>query len=484
MIIRNFFKNTFVYGLATVLPRVINFLLVKVHTSALKTSDYAINTDFYIWIALIAVVLTFGMETSFFRFYNSERQKNKVISTGFITTIGTVFLFGATLYIFQQDLLKVFDFSDTPTRANLLFGILAFDTLSIIPFAYLRITNQAKKYAIIKFINVSIIVLINLIFLKYIPEYLETDREVPILIKENFKRIHLVDYIFIANLIGSGISFLLLIRQLVKFKLIFDFTLFFKMIRYSWPVVIAGIAYIINENLDKFLIKRLIGNSEMGVYSACYKLSIFMNLYITAFRLGAEPMFFNLFGEKNDREIYAKIMSYFVILGTLIYLFIVSFIGIFKNFIDSAYWEALFIVPILLLANLFLGIYHNLSIWYKLTDKTYFGMYFSIIGAILTIVLNLTLIPKMGYIASALITLIVYVIMSFMSYLYGRKRFEIPYDTFKIVIYLFLSTVLSMISFYYFESNYWVSSSIVLFFLILIFLNEKQEIKSLLNKTN
>ena len=352
----------------------------------------------------------------------------------------------------------------------------------MIPFAYLRITNQSKRYAIIKIVNVLIIVSINLIFIKYIPEYIESGKRLPIIIKDNFSKIDLVNYIFIANFIGSGISFLLLIPYLIKFKFEFDIILLKRMFRYSWPIVIAGIAYIINENLDKFLIKRLIGNSEMGIYSACYKLSIFMNLYIMAFRLGAEPLFFSLSDNENAKEIYSKIMTYFVIIGTLVFLGVVVYIDLFKHFINSDYWDALIIVPIVLLANLFLGIYHNLSIWYKLTDKTYYGMYFSIIGAIITITLNLVLIPKVGFIASAWITLIAYMTMSLISYLYGRKYYKISYNITKINLYLFSSVILSTISFIYFRNNLWVSSIIIIFFTGSIIVNEKKEIKSLLNK--
>jgi O-antigen/teichoic acid export membrane protein len=479
---KQFVKDTFIYGLATVLPRVINFLLVKVHTDSLKTSDYAANTDFYIWAAFLAVLLTFGMETSFFRFYNAENNKNKLMTTAFITMLSTVILLALFLIIFNNTFLNIFEFTNNPFRIKLLFGVLAFDTLSMIPFAYLRITNKSKKYAIIKLINVLIIVSINLVFIKYIPEYIEAGKKMPKIVTNNFHKIDLVDYIFIANLIGSGVSFLLLTPYLFKFKFNFDIQLLKKMLKYSWPIIIAGIAYIINENLDKFLIKRLIGDSEMGIYSACYKLSIFMNLYIMAFRLGAEPLFFNLSEKKNAKVIYSKIMTYFVIIGALVFLCIVVYIDLFKNFINSNYWDALMVVPIVLLANLFLGIYHNLSIWYKLTDKTYYGMYFSIIGAIITIILNLLLIPSFGFIASAWITLVAYSMMSLMSYFYGKKYYKIPYDIGKINLYLLSSILLSSISFLYFRNNLWVSSIMIISFIGYIIINERKEILTLVKK--
>ncbi len=482
MILKSFFKDTAIYGFATVLPRVINFLLIKLHTDNLKANDYAENTDFYIWAALFGVLLTFGMETSFFRFYKKEKKKNKLITTGFITTISTVVIFGSIIFIFYDFFINIFDFTNNPYRIKLLLGILAFDTLAMIPFAYLRITNQSKKYATIKIINVIIIVAINLVFIKYIPQYIESGRNLPEFIENNFYKIDLVNYIFIANLIGSGISFILLLPCLIKFKFEFDLSLLKKMLKYGWPIVIAGLAYIVNENLDKFLIKRLIGDSQMGVYSACYKLSIFMNLYIMAFRLGAEPLFFNIADKENSKGIYSKIMTYFVVVGSLVLLSIVVYIDLFKLFINSNYWDALMIVPIVLLANLFLGIYHNLSIWYKLTDKTHYGMYFSIVGAIITIILNLMLIPILGFIASAWITLIAYMMMAFLSYIYGRKYYKIVYNISKINFYLFSSVILSTISFLYFRNNFWVSTVIIIFFISIIILKEKGEIKSLLSK--
>lgn len=477
---KHFLKDTIIYGIATVLPRVINFLLIKVHTDSLRSSDYAANTDFYIWAALFAVLLTFGMETSFFRFYKKEEKKNKLMSTSFITLLGTIIIFGLTILCFSDFFISVFDFSNNPTRLKLLFGILALDTLAVIPFAYIRITGKSKKYTLIKIINVLIVVLINLIFIKYIPEYNNEGKDLPLFIKNNFHKIDLVNYIFIANLIGSAVSFLFLIPYLTKFKFEFDPILFKKMLSYSWPIVIAGIAYIINENLDKFLIKRLIGDSEMGVYSACYKLSIFMNLYIMAFRLGAEPLFFSAYDNKNSKEVYSKVMTFFVIIGVLVFLGVVVYIDLFKNFINSNYWDALTIVPIVLLANLFLGIYHNLSIWYKLTDKTHFGMFFSIIGALITVVFNLILIPVFGYIASAWVTLFTYLIMALMSYFFGRRHFKVLYNLPKINLYLFSSILLSAISFLYFRNNLWVSSVIVFSFILFIIINEKKEMQSFL----
>ena len=483
--LKRFFKDTIIYGIAAVLPRVINFLLVRVHTDALPTNNYAENTNFYIWIALFTVLLTFGMETAFFRFYKAEEKKDSIISTSFISVFIASIIFLISAFIFSNEFINLFDFANNPVQFKLFIGILAIDAISVIPFAYLRASNRPVKYAAIKLINVGVIVIINLIFLKYIPEFISEGKSIPTFLNSIYSSTSIVNFIFIANIIGSAISFVLLIPYLLKFKWSFNGFLFKKMLRYSWPIAIAGIAYVINENLDKYLIGQLIDKSTMGIYSACYKLAIFMNLYIMAFRLGAEPFFFNHADSKNAKETYARIMNYFIIVGSFVFLGIVAFIDIIKElFIKNAdYWDAIAIVPIVLLANLFLGVYHNLAVWYKLTDKTRFGMYFSIFGAIITIILNVILIPIIGFIASAWATLAAYGSMMVISYFVGKKHYSVPYNLTKSGSYLIASTIFSYISFVFFRENYLVAISLVLLFGGMIFVNEKKEILAILKRS-
>lgn len=480
--LKRFFRDTFIYGLASVLPRIINFLLVRVQTDALATNNYAVNTDFYIWAALFSVILTFGIETAFFRFYNTEEKKDTLISTSFISMLFTVSLFVLAIVIFYRDFINFFDFEENPVRLQLLMGILALDTISTVPFAYLRASSRPIRYAVIKLINVGVIVVLNLLCLKYIPLWIAHGSYVPEFIKNNFYKTSLVNYIFIANLLGSAISFSFLIPYLLKFKFQFDFELLKKMYVYSWPIAVAGIAYVINENLDKFLIKRMIGDSEMGIYSASYKLAIFMNLYILAFRLGAEPFFFNHAGNSNAKEIYARIMNYFVIIGSFVFIGIVAYIDILKHFINPNYWGALAIVPIVLLANLFVGIYHNLAVWYKLTDKTRYGMYFSLIGALVTIILNIWFIPIMGIMASAWATLAAYACMAIISYFVGKKYYYVKYDLRKMGSYLGAASIISTLSFLYFRNNLIISTLFIVLYALLIFWNEKNEILILIKR--
>jgi O-antigen/teichoic acid export membrane protein len=481
--LKRFFKDTIIYGIAAILPRVINFLLVRVHTDALPTNEYAQNTNFYIWIALLIVLLTFGMETAFFRFYNSEEKKDSLISTAFISVVASALIFTIVGFTFFDFFAGVFDFKNNPIQLKLLIGILALDTIAVIPFAYLRASNKPIRYAFIKLINVGVIVAINLVFLKFIPEFIAKGKEIPDLLNSLFNTTAIVNFIFIANIVGSAVCLMLLIPYLLKFKWSFNSVLFKKMLTYSWPIAVAGIAYVINENLDKYLIGQLIDKNAMGVYAACYKLAIFMNLYIMAFRLGAEPFFFNHADKKDAKEIYAKILNYFIIIGSLVFVGIVVFIDLLKQlFINQQYWEAIAIVPIILLANLFLGVYHNLAIWYKLTDKTTYAMLFSSIGALITIVINITLIPVIGFIASAWATLFAYGSMMFLSYFIGKKFYPVPYNLKKSGIYLATSIVISIVSFIYFRENYLISILLVLAFGILIFWNEKKELLAIMKQ--
>ncbi len=482
--LKRFFKDTLIYGIAAVLPRVINFLLVRVHTDALPTNNYAENTNFYIWAALFSVLLTFGMETAFFRFYKAEEKKDALVSTSFISVFASAVLFVILAFTFSDFFMKIFDFGGNPLQLKLLIGILAIDTLAVIPFAYLRASNLPVRYAVIKLINVGIIVVINLVFLKYIPEFKESEKYIPPFLNTLFESTTIVNFIFIANLIGSAIVLLFLVPYLLKFKWDFNVVLFKKMLLYSWPIAIAGIAYVINENLDKYLIGQLIDKNTMGIYAACYKLAIFMNLYIMAFRLGAEPFFFSHSNHKDAKETYARILNYFIIIGSLVFVGIVVFLDLIKViFIKNPdYWDAIVIVPIVLLANLFLGIYHNLAIWYKLTDKTPYGMLFSIIGAIITIIMNVILIPEIGFIASAWTTLFAYGTMMILSYFIGKKYYPVPYNLKKSGSYLIASMVISFVSFTYFRENYLISIGLILAFGILVFWNEKKELLAIIKR--
>ncbi|UMB59610.1 polysaccharide biosynthesis C-terminal domain-containing protein [Lutibacter sp. A80] len=481
--LKQFFKDTIIYGIAAVLPRAINIILVKLHTSKLSAEKYAVNTDYYVYAAYFNALLTYGMETAFFRFFSKEKDKGKVVSTSFLSLATTTFLFLVAMLIFSTEISTFFGFKD-PLFFKLLIWTTVLDTMVVIPYAYLRVTNRPIRFTLYKVLNILIFAFFNLFFLWFVPYAIQKNITLPTWIILSYQNNPTVIFIFIAGTIASATTFLLLLPTLFKFKFQFDFELLKKMLRYAFPILIAGLAYVTNENLDKLLLGDMIGEQQMGIYAACYKLGVFMTLFIMAFRLGAEPFFFNHSEEKNATQTYAKILNWFIIAGAFFMIFIVGFIDIFASILlgSDEYFEALIIVPIILLANLLLGVYHNLAIWYKLTDKTRFGMYFSIIGAIITIVLNVIMIPKIGFMASAWATLTAYGIMMLLSYFIGKKHYPVPYNIKKILGYLFSATLISYISFNHFRENYFVSVGLVLIFGLLIYFNEKKEILGMLKR--
>ncbi len=473
-VLKRFFKDTIIYGLAIVLPRLINFLLVSIYTDAFSNEIYSDSTTFYVYAAFFNVLLTYGMETSFFRFFSKQKENSTVYSTALITISSSTIAIGLLIFSFNQQLANLMAL---PIRSfNLLISITLIEALIIIPFAYLRVTGRPIRFAVIKFLNVFIIVVFNILFLnkKYGSE----------MIQSLFDVNEIVEYQFIANLIASVAVLLLVSPYFFKSKLSFDKTIFKQFLVYGWPIMFAGIAFVINENFDKYLIPILIDKNINGAYSACYKLAVFMTLFIQAFRMGAEPFFFNHADKANAKTTYALILKYFTIVGSIGLLGITVYLDFIKNLLikNESFLFALDIVPIVLLANLCLGIYHNLSIWYKLTDKTSYGMYISILGATLTIGFNFLMIPHFGYIACAYGTLVAYGSMMFISYYLGKKHYPIPYEINRISLYLITSTVLATLSFYQFESNLYIGTLFLIVFLTLIFFLEKKELNHLLKK--
>ncbi len=476
--LKRFFQDTLIYGFATVFPRLMNFVLVPLHTEILPREEYSVNTVFYVWAAFFNVVLTYGMETSFFRFFSRAEDKSKVFSTGFIALTVTTVIFALSVFVFQDTFVRILDLD--PFYFQLLFSILVLDTLVVIPFAYLRATGRPMKFAGIKMLNILIYVILNFYFLWFVREYPEYS---PLYVANNYSAKDLVGYIFMANVAASGITFILLLPYFFRTKIQFSFKIFGEMWKYGWPIMVAGIAFVINENLDKLLIKDMISEEINGAYAGCYKLAVFMTIFVQAFKMGAEPFFFNHSDKANARETYAEILKFFVISGSLILLVLVCFLDFFKELVvrDPEYWVAISIVPIVLLANLFLGIYHNLSVWYKLTDKTRSGMYISLFGAIITISLNLVLIPILGFIAAAWATLVAYAAMMIVSYFLGRKYYPVPYNIKKISFYLLVSVGLSILSFLFFRENYLIGTAMVLAFVILVFSTERKQLFKILN---
>jgi O-antigen/teichoic acid export membrane protein len=481
---KSLFKQTAIYGLATVLPRMLSFLLVRLYTGILPTGEYGEVSIVLSWMVFFNVVLSYGMETAFFRFYNSETDKENVIATSTISIFWSsiIFLFGAL--IFRGTLASLANVE--VQYITYAIWILVLDALVIVPFSKLRANQRPMLYAIIKIGNVAINLLLNLFFLLLLPKIAASNPNSFIgnLYVDNYE----IGYIFVSNLAASLLTLLVLSPNYLSLTRKFDATLWKKMMQYGLPILVAGIAFAVNEHFDKILLgywlPENVAKSEVGAYSACYKLGLFMVLFATAFRLGIEPFFFSHSNHEKAPQTYAMITKYFVIFGSLILLGVIVFADILKFLLldNKSYWEAMKVVPLIILANFCLGIYNNLSVWYKLTDRTKMGAYISIVGAVLTLVLNYLLIPKFSYYGSAIATIAAYGSMMFISYVLGNRYYPIPYDMEKIGGYLGLSILFSVISFYGFRENYFVGIPLLLLFVYFVYHNEKATILSIIKR--
>jgi O-antigen/teichoic acid export membrane protein len=375
---------------------------------------------------------------------------------------------------------------------SLSIWILVLDELTIVPFAKLRAIQRPMAYATIKIANVAVNLGLNVFFLLWLPAVAKAspDSFWASLYVADFQ----VGYVFVANLVASLLTLLYFVPDYFKIKWRFDKVLWRSMMRYAMPVLVAGLAFAVNEHFDKILLDNLlpenVAKDEVGAYSACYKLGLFMVLFATAFRLGIEPFFFSHAGNENAKQTYATVTKYFVIFGSLILLGVIVFADFLKQIMlpNPEYWEAMKVVPLIILANFFLGIYNNLSVWYKLTDKTKMGAYISLVGAALTLVLNFTLIPMFersggdGYMGSAIATIAAYASMMVVSWKLGEKYYPVPYDLRKIFGYLGLSIAFSVLAFYVFRENYYVNLPLLAVFALFIYRGERQTLDRIIKR--
>ncbi len=481
---KNLFKQTAIYGLATVIPRMFSFILVPLYTTLLPEEEYGSVNVIFAYLIFFNVLLSYGMETAFFRFYNSETDKKKVIETSTFAIFWTTIIFLAIALINR---ISVANFLEIDVQyITYMIWILALDALVVIPFSKLRANQKPIFYAAIKIGNVAVNLGLNLFFLIALPKIAKENPSafVSTFYYQDFQ----IGYIFVSNLIASFLTFLVLSRNYLHFRWCFDFSLLKKMLRYGFPIMIAGMAFAINDQFDKILLKHLlppdIAEAQVGIYSACYKLGLFMVLFRTAYTLGIEPFFFSHAANENASQTYATITKYFVITGSMMSLAVIVFADVLKVVMiqDSSFWGAMNVVPLIIFANFFLGIYTNLSVWYKLTNQTHIGAFISIIGAIITLGLNFLLIPIAqengvgGYMGSAIATIAAYGAMMMISYWLGKNKYPIPYDKKKIGGYLGLSILFSVIYFYGFRQNYFVGVPLLLIFAYFIYYNEKETI--------
>jgi O-antigen/teichoic acid export membrane protein len=445
--LRKLASQTAVYGLSSIFGRFLNYLLVPLYTYTFPAESYGVVSEFYAYAGFFAVLLAFGLETGYFRFRSRDDVPAGAVypaALGFLLLANLGFVLA--IVAFREPLADLLRYPDHPEYLVLFALILAFDAVSALPFAKLRAEDRAWRFAGIKMAEILVAIGLNLFFLVGWPKAAALWPNSPLALA--YDPAVGVGYIFLANLIASGFKLLLLLPEFRGLRFREGLKVVKPMLAYSLPMVVIGFAGMINEMLDRAILKYLLPydlatNLRMlGIYGACYKLSILMSLFVQAFRYAGEPFFFAYAGRADAKRAYALVMKYFVIFCMFIFLLVTLYIDLFKYFVGQEYREGLDVVPILLMANLFLGIYVNLSIWYKLTDRTLMGAWVSLFGAALTVLLNVWWIPTLGYVGSAWATLACYGSMAAVSYLLGRRYYPVPYPLAKIGAYLLFGLLL------------------------------------------
>lgn len=443
-------SQTAIYGLPTIVGRLLNYLLTPLFTYNFSTEEFGVVTSAYAYVSFLLVFLTYGMETALFKFSQSENDKQKVYTTALISVFTTSVLFIILASAFSNSISESIKFTGHPEYVIWFAIIIATDALTSIPFAKLREQGKAKRFAFVKVINIVTYIGLNVFFILFCkPVYEAEESAYKGFVEAVYNPEIGVGYIFISNLIATLVTLLLLSPEIFRMRYVFDSPLWKRMMIYALPLLIAGMAGMINETLDRVLLTYLlpeeVAMSQTGIYGACYKVSIIMTIFIQTFRFAAEPFFFSQSKQKDSKETNAVIMKYFVIICSIIFLGTMTNISWIQYFVGEDFREGMRVVPILLLANLFLGVFINQSIWYKLTGQTGYGALLTIFGAIITITLNFYWIPRIGYMGSAWATLICYASMMVVSYFLGNKHYPVNYDLKRIFAYLGLSLTLYFI---------------------------------------
>jgi len=489
--------QTAIYGVPTIVGRLLNYLLVPLYTYKFRDpKDFGIQAEFYAYISFLNVILTYGMETALFNFSVRESSKDKVYSTALISLLSSTLFFLAGVYLFSGSVAEAIHYANNPNFVVWAALILATDALAAIPFAKLREQGRATRFATLKGVNICINICLNLFYFGFCKSAVED----PASGGHDFATLFYnptigIGYIFIANLIANATVMLLLVPEYFMVKWDFDFALWKRMLRYASPLIIVGLGGMVNETFDRILLKYLLiqhhpaeyAMRQVGIYGACYKISILMTVFVQAFRYAAEPFFFSRSKESDAKVLYASVMSYFVLACSFIFLVTTMNLPLFQVvFLSDNFRSGIGVVPILLIANLCLGIYFNLSIWYKLTNKTSYGAWLTIFGACITLGLNFWLIPRIGYMGSAWATLVCYASMAILSFIIGHRYYPVKYDFKRISGYVTLSLVLYLIG-----SNTSIHSNrLILIFgniLVLVFISiavfcEKESIRGLLKR--
>lgn len=452
--IRKLAGHTAVYGLGTILGRIFNYLLTPLYTGIFSEEVFGEYAVAYAYIAILLVLLTYGMETALFNFSRRPGNQELSFSTGMISLLITTSIFWMLIFSYKEELAELIRQPGKSRYVIWLGLIIGLDALTALPMARLRLLEKPVAFSFITLLNIAVNIGLNLFFLVYCrSHYLDTNGNPNAFVAAVYNHDIGVGYIFIANLAASLVKALACMPVMAHVKPLFSIRLWWEMVRYGFPLLLAGLGFIINERLDVILLEYLLPLSpedarhEIGVYSACYKLAILMTIFIQAYRYAAEPFFFSMTRAGDSRKIYARVMNYFTALCSFIFLFVCVYLDIFKHFLrGEGYWEGLSVVPVLMMGNLFLGIYINLSMWYKLSGQTWYGAVFSVVGAGLTIGLNALLIPVLGYYGSAWTTFLAYGAMMVISYSTGQKNYPIPYNVPKNLLYMGAAAALVIVS--------------------------------------
>lgn len=484
--------DTMIYGVPSIVGRFLNLLLTPIYTWTFPPGEFGILGNLLAYVAFFQVLLTYGMETSYFRFASKSEKPNEVFGTSLVALTVTSVIFVLGIAVFSE---KISAWAGYPEQHLYIvwMGItVALDAITAIPFAKLRLQERPIKFAAFKMVNIGVNILLNLFWILLCPRVLAHH---PDSFLHYFYDPKIgIGYAFLSYLIASVVTLLLFIPDLGIRKIVFKMEMLRAMLRYGWPILVVGLAGMVTLNIDKILIPELISNGkdpmyELGVYSANGKLAILMTLFIQAFRFSFEPFLFSHYKNEASKKVYSVIMNYFVIFGLLIFIGVLFYIDILKYFIgskNSGYHEGMRIVPWMLMGNLFLGIFYTQSLWYKLTDQTRYGAIFSVIGGVITLIINILFIPRLGYMASAIGFFASSLIITLISYYYGQKYFPVQYDLRKIGSYFLFAIILYIIEINFSFNNMIINLGFrtLLFstFIFFIWYKEKGDLKSLLPK--
>ncbi len=437
------------YGLSSIAARLINYLLTPylTYSENIKTSDFGKMALIYAALPILNILFTYGFETAYFRFASKDENKDTIYNTAFLSLLFSTIVFTSLLWFYQAGFGSIIGLASYPEIVQLGILIIAFDTLSTIPFARLRQQGRPMKFAFVKITGILINIFFTWFFISYCSHAVKQDANSWISIFYD-TRINPIVYVVLANLIQSVVTLLFLSSEIAAIRFKFNTRLWKEMMVYSLPLIIVGMGGMVNEVFDRLMLKWWLPGTnvqrdvQVAIYGACYKLSILITLFIQAFRMGAEPFFFKQAEGQNPQRVFARVMKFFVIIICLMFLAVSLYMPIWKHFIGPKYWTGLSVVPILLLANMFIGIYYNLSVWYKLGNKTSAGAWITVGGAAITTIINFVFIPQYSYHACAWATFICYGSMMVASFVWGQKEYRIPYPWKKLVAYIVIVVLL------------------------------------------